>query len=78
MEENKELTASNYDDMNTKWDACIDLSLRRFVYSSLACAFGGLIFFSLSLFPSFLLQSIRMMFSSIAAKSSFANIKFDV
>ncbi|GMI67524.1 hypothetical protein HRI_000421700 [Hibiscus trionum] len=58
MEENKELTVSNYDDMNAKWDAYIDLSLRRFVYSSLAGAFGGLIFFSLSLFPSFPLQSV--------------------
>ncbi|KAL4339421.1 hypothetical protein GQ457_08G008960 [Hibiscus cannabinus] len=44
MEENKELAASNYD-ANAKWDACIDLSLRRFIYSSLAGASGGLIFF---------------------------------
>ncbi|KAE8733461.1 Detected protein of unknown function [Hibiscus syriacus] len=44
MGENKELTASKYD-MNDKWDACIDLGLRRFVYSSLTGAFGGLIFF---------------------------------
>ncbi|KAE8681282.1 Detected protein of confused Function [Hibiscus syriacus] len=44
MEENKESAASKYD-MNAKWDECIDLSLRRFVYSSLAGAFGGLIFF---------------------------------
>ncbi|MBA0602803.1 hypothetical protein Gorai_002970 [Gossypium raimondii] len=45
MGENKELTPSKYD-MNAKWDACIDLTLRRFVYSSLAGAFGGLLFFS--------------------------------
>eukprot|EP00268_Persea_americana_P014338 TRINITY_DN16345_c0_g1_i3.p1 TRINITY_DN16345_c0_g1~~TRINITY_DN16345_c0_g1_i3.p1 ORF type:complete len:108 (+),score=22.56 TRINITY_DN16345_c0_g1_i3:104-427(+) len=32
-------------DLNEKWDACIDLSLRRFVYSSLAGALGGLLFF---------------------------------
>ncbi|KAJ6884617.1 hypothetical protein NC652_031582 [Populus alba x Populus x berolinensis] len=28
-------------DVNAKWDACLDLSVRRFVYSSLAGAFGG-------------------------------------
>lgn len=44
MGDNKELTPSKYD-MNAKWDACIDLTLRRFVYSSLAGAFGGLLFF---------------------------------
>ncbi|RWR82987.1 MICOS complex subunit Mic10 [Cinnamomum micranthum f. kanehirae] len=32
-------------DLNAKWDACIDLTLRRFAYSSLAGAFGGLLFF---------------------------------
>ncbi|RWR77596.1 MICOS complex subunit Mic10 [Cinnamomum micranthum f. kanehirae] len=32
-------------ELNEKWDACIDLSLRRFVYSSLAGALGGLLFF---------------------------------
>uniref|UniRef100_A0A2P2IQW9 MICOS complex subunit Mic10-like isoform X4 n=1 Tax=Rhizophora mucronata TaxID=61149 RepID=A0A2P2IQW9_RHIMU len=32
-------------DVNAKWDACLDLTLRRFVYSSLAGAFGGLLFF---------------------------------
>uniref|UniRef100_A0A2P2IQV1 Uncharacterized protein n=1 Tax=Rhizophora mucronata TaxID=61149 RepID=A0A2P2IQV1_RHIMU len=36
-------------DVNAKWDACLDLTLRRFVYSSLAGAFGGLLFFSQSL-----------------------------
>ncbi|MBA0786960.1 hypothetical protein Gotri_025657 [Gossypium trilobum] len=44
MGDDKELTPSKYD-MNAKWDACIDLTLRRFVYSSLAGAFGGLLFF---------------------------------
>ncbi|CAM8979677.1 unnamed protein product [Rhodiola kirilowii] len=32
-------------DLNAKWDACLDLSLRRFVYSSLSGAFGGLLLF---------------------------------
>ncbi|KAA3487018.1 Mitochondrial inner membrane organizing system 1 [Gossypium australe] len=44
MGDNKELTPSKYD-MNAKWDACIDLTIRRFVYSSLVGAFGGLLFF---------------------------------
>lgn len=33
-------------DVNGKWDACIDLSARRVVYSSLGGAFAGLLFFS--------------------------------
>ncbi|XP_054811208.1 uncharacterized protein LOC129312571 isoform X3 [Prosopis cineraria] len=33
-------------DLNAKWDACLDLTIRRFVYSSLSGAFGGLLFFS--------------------------------
>ncbi|KAE8702712.1 carboxymethylenebutenolidase-like protein [Hibiscus syriacus] len=44
MGENKEMAASMYD-VNDKWDACIDLSLRRFVYSSLTGACAGVIFF---------------------------------
>lgn len=32
-------------DLNAKWDACLDLGLRRFVYSSLAGAFSGLLLF---------------------------------
>lgn len=53
MAENKELVPEKYD-VNAKWDACLDLSVRRFVYSSLAGAFGGLLFFSLSpLSPNF-------------------------
>ncbi|XP_047322778.1 uncharacterized protein LOC124926570 [Impatiens glandulifera] len=31
-------------DLNAKWDACLDLGLRRVVYSSLAGAFTGLLF----------------------------------
>ncbi|XVF63347.1 hypothetical protein PTKIN_Ptkin09bG0080500 [Pterospermum kingtungense] len=44
MAEKKELVAEKYD-VNAKWDACLDLTVRRFVYSSLAGAFGGLLFF---------------------------------
>ncbi|GAB4861467.1 hypothetical protein Ancab_036669 [Ancistrocladus abbreviatus] len=43
MAENKEIPADY--DLNAKWDACLDLSLRRVVYSSLAGAFGGLLLF---------------------------------
>ncbi|KAL2335792.1 hypothetical protein Fmac_010238 [Flemingia macrophylla] len=32
-------------DLDAKWDACLDLTVRRFVYSSFAGAFGGLLFF---------------------------------
>ncbi|KAM7278082.1 hypothetical protein ACFE04_005216 [Oxalis oulophora] len=28
-------------DVNVKWDACLDLTVRRFVYTSLAGAFSG-------------------------------------
>ena len=33
------------EELDAKWEACLDLSLRRVVYSSLAGAFGGLLFF---------------------------------
>ncbi|KMT20171.1 hypothetical protein BVRB_1g001810 [Beta vulgaris subsp. vulgaris] len=32
-------------DWDAKWDACLDLSLRRLVYSSVAGAFTGLLLF---------------------------------
>ncbi|XP_057503296.1 MICOS complex subunit MIC10-like [Actinidia eriantha] len=32
-------------DLNAKWDACLDLGVRRFVYSSFAGAFSGLLLF---------------------------------
>nr|GEW52248.1 hypothetical protein [Tanacetum cinerariifolium] len=32
-------------DPNAKWDACLDLSVRHFVYAFAACAFTGLLFF---------------------------------
>ncbi|KAJ7949664.1 MICOS complex subunit Mic10-like protein (DUF543) [Quillaja saponaria] len=44
MADNKEIIPPQYD-LNAKWDACLDLSVRRFVYSSLAGAFCGLLFF---------------------------------
>ncbi|KMZ73247.1 hypothetical protein ZOSMA_14G00080 [Zostera marina] len=31
--------------LDAKWDACIDFSLRRVLYSSVAGAFGGLLLF---------------------------------
>ncbi|KAK4758442.1 hypothetical protein SAY87_019743 [Trapa incisa] len=32
-------------DLDAKWDACVDLTARRFVYASVAGTFGGLLFF---------------------------------
>ncbi|KAI5655891.1 hypothetical protein M9H77_24684 [Catharanthus roseus] len=32
-------------DLNAKWDACLDLGVRRFVYSSFTGAFAGLLLF---------------------------------
>lgn len=59
MADNREILAPQYD-VNAKWDACIDLTVRRFVYSTLGGAVGGLLLFSqffllllLSLFISF-------------------------
>ncbi|KAH0864343.1 hypothetical protein HID58_081554 [Brassica napus] len=37
MEEEKKKS----DDVNSKWDACLDLTARRVVYSSLGGAFAG-------------------------------------
>lgn len=44
-EANKEISIQKDYDLDAKWDACLDLSLRRFVYSSLAGAFSGLLLF---------------------------------
>ncbi|CAN7054122.1 unnamed protein product [Brassica rapa subsp. trilocularis] len=44
MGEKKEIVPPEYD-VSAKWDACIDLTTRRFVYSSLGGAFAGLLFF---------------------------------
>ena len=35
-------------DLDAKWDACLDLSIRRVAYASLAGAFWGLILFRTS------------------------------
>ncbi|KAF8404281.1 hypothetical protein HHK36_009163 [Tetracentron sinense] len=43
MAENKQIPPQF--DLSAKWDACLDLTVRRFVYSSLAGAFGGLLLF---------------------------------
>ncbi|XP_023643888.1 MICOS complex subunit Mic10 [Capsella rubella] len=44
MAEKKGAVPPDYD-VNAKWDACLDLTVRRFVYSSLGGAFAGLLFF---------------------------------
>ncbi|KAM1302375.1 hypothetical protein ACFX2H_013313 [Malus domestica] len=44
MADNKEIIPPPYD-VNTKWDACLDLTVRCFVYSSLGGAFAGLLLF---------------------------------
>ncbi|XP_041018609.1 uncharacterized protein LOC121260695 isoform X1 [Juglans microcarpa x Juglans regia] len=44
MAEKKEIVPPKYD-LDAKWDACLDLTVRRFVYSSLAGTFGGLLLF---------------------------------
>ncbi|KAK9080224.1 hypothetical protein SSX86_001900 [Deinandra increscens subsp. villosa] len=44
MAESKEIPSSAYD-LNAKWDAYLDLGVRRFVYSSAAGALSGLILF---------------------------------
>lgn len=45
MAEKKDTVPPDYD-VSAKWDACLDLTVRRFVYSSLGGAFAGLLFFS--------------------------------
>lgn len=61
MAEKKEIVPPKYD-LDAKWDACLDLTVRRFVYSSLAGAFGGLLLFS----P----------FSSLSLSLSFPSLNF--
>ncbi|KAK6129617.1 hypothetical protein DH2020_036627 [Rehmannia glutinosa] len=43
-EENKAEIPAKYD-LNAKWDACLDLGVRRFVYASFAGGFAGLLLF---------------------------------
>ncbi|CAA7027243.1 unnamed protein product [Microthlaspi erraticum] len=40
-----ETKSNSNSDVNAKWDACLDLTARRVVYSSLGGAFAGLLFF---------------------------------
>ncbi|XP_058722032.1 MICOS complex subunit MIC10-like [Vicia villosa] len=44
MGEKREILAREYD-LDAKWDASLDLTVRRFVYSSFAGAFAGLLLF---------------------------------
>lgn len=44
MGESKEMIAYD-DDLNAKWDAYLDLGVRRFVYSSATAALASLILF---------------------------------
>ncbi|THG03831.1 hypothetical protein TEA_017284 [Camellia sinensis var. sinensis] len=44
MGENKQIPSPQFDP-NAKWDACLDLGIRRFVYSTLAGAVGGFLLF---------------------------------
>ncbi|KAF5744216.1 hypothetical protein HS088_TW08G00814 [Tripterygium wilfordii] len=44
MAENKQVVQPKCN-VNAKWDACLDLTVRRFVYSSVAGTFGGLLLF---------------------------------
>ncbi|XP_030522539.1 MICOS complex subunit Mic10 [Rhodamnia argentea] len=43
-EDKKEIVPTKYD-VDAKWDRCVDLTVRRFFYSSLAGVFGGLLLF---------------------------------
>ncbi|KAH6785684.1 hypothetical protein C2S51_038139 [Perilla frutescens var. frutescens] len=43
-DESKSVIPANYG-LNEKWDACLELGLRRFVYSSLAGAGTGFLIF---------------------------------
>ncbi|KAM6592413.1 hypothetical protein CsatA_000116 [Cannabis sativa] len=46
MADNKTMTSpTQYDVVNAKWDTCLDLSLRRFVYGSFGGALAGLLLF---------------------------------
>lgn len=66
MADNREILPPQYD-VNAKWDACIDLTVRRFVYSTLGGAVGGLLLFS----QFFLLLSLLFFPFFISFCSSF-------
>lgn len=55
-------------DLNAKWDAYIDLGLRRFVYSSFAGGFAGLLLFR-EYFDKFVLdfQSVFLILAFVIA-----------
>ena len=44
-DKSKQIVPPKYD-VSAKWDSCLDLTARRFVYSSLGGAFAGLLLFS--------------------------------
>lgn len=52
----------NKEEVDPKWDACVDLTLRRFLYSSLGGAFGALLFFRQSPSPSLSLSPFSVRF----------------
>lgn len=56
MGEKREIIPRQYD-LDAKWDASLDLTVRRFVYSSFAGAFAGLLLFSQFLLFPFLFFS---------------------
>ncbi|KAJ4964136.1 hypothetical protein NE237_024075 [Protea cynaroides] len=43
MAENKQIPPQY--NLDAKWDACLDIAVRRVVYSSMSGALGGLLFF---------------------------------
>ncbi|XP_072970906.1 MICOS complex subunit MIC10-like [Typha angustifolia] len=44
-EEKKKLAVPPRYDLDAKWNACLDIAIRRLVYSSVAGGFSGLLFF---------------------------------
>jgi hypothetical protein len=73
MADNREILPPQYD-VNAKWDACIDLTVRRFVYSTLGGAVGGLLLFS----QFFLLPSLSVFYlASVKLCDTFARIRYD-
>ncbi|KAI3918394.1 hypothetical protein MKX01_041714 [Papaver californicum] len=44
-EEEQKIVCDDGDILNTKWDACVDLSLRRVFYTSVAGAVSSLVLF---------------------------------
>lgn len=67
MGDNKEIMPPQYD-VNAKMDACIDLTVRRFVYSTLGGAIGGLLLFSQSSLSFFTSASVLYLFAYAVEK----------